>query len=333
MRLGSSLSSTPSACANSSRPSPLIELRQALPGIGPRTLASRLRQFERHAIVIRIACAEIPPRVECRLAFAVRDCAMLSTPWRPGSSRSPSWRLPSWSRPRGRSGGGERGLRRTAWSTAGGEILLRCAAAHVRHRVDAADLPECSARCRLTGESDQVRGGRSPYATGWRRGCTGRWSSRSPKTWCSSLGWTSIFSFRRTFISGSCFHGIYLSSVASSVPGGGGCAGCSARRVPIRLYVSPCCCESEGECVMPGPSLDSVAAVDFATSRRGERSYVALCDSAYVLKTDTWDGLPLGDDALRPALRRRHVGVGRQGPQLGCLLRLCSGHRRGRRQC
>ncbi|MFI6850913.1 winged helix-turn-helix transcriptional regulator [Streptomyces sp. NPDC050416] len=43
------------------------ELRQALPGISPHTLTSRLRQFETHAIVIRTTYAEIPPRVEYRL--------------------------------------------------------------------------------------------------------------------------------------------------------------------------------------------------------------------------------------------------------------------------
>jgi DNA-binding HxlR family transcriptional regulator len=48
-------------------PHRFTELRQALPGISPHTLTSRLRQFEKHAIVIRTTYAEIPPRVEYRL--------------------------------------------------------------------------------------------------------------------------------------------------------------------------------------------------------------------------------------------------------------------------
>ena len=43
------------------------ELRDALPGISPHTLTSRLRQFETHGIVTRTAYAEIPPRVVYRL--------------------------------------------------------------------------------------------------------------------------------------------------------------------------------------------------------------------------------------------------------------------------
>ncbi|MFF5515829.1 winged helix-turn-helix transcriptional regulator [Streptomyces coeruleorubidus] len=42
-------------------------LREALPGISPHTLTSRLRQFEAHGIVTRTTYAEIPPRVEYRL--------------------------------------------------------------------------------------------------------------------------------------------------------------------------------------------------------------------------------------------------------------------------
>ncbi|MDQ1015145.1 winged helix-turn-helix transcriptional regulator [Streptomyces afghaniensis] len=42
-------------------------LRDALPGISPHTLTSRLRQFEAHGIVTRTTYAEIPPRVEYRL--------------------------------------------------------------------------------------------------------------------------------------------------------------------------------------------------------------------------------------------------------------------------
>jgi DNA-binding HxlR family transcriptional regulator len=48
-------------------PHRFTELRDALPGISPHTLTSRLRQFERHGIVIRTAYPEIPPRVEYRL--------------------------------------------------------------------------------------------------------------------------------------------------------------------------------------------------------------------------------------------------------------------------
>ncbi|MEQ0558445.1 helix-turn-helix domain-containing protein [Amycolatopsis sp. NEAU-NG30] len=43
------------------------ELREALPGISPHTLTSRLRQFETYGIVTRTAYPEIPPRVEYRL--------------------------------------------------------------------------------------------------------------------------------------------------------------------------------------------------------------------------------------------------------------------------
>lgn len=48
-------------------PHRFTELRDALPGISPHTLTSRLRQFERHGIVIRTTYAEIPPRVEYEL--------------------------------------------------------------------------------------------------------------------------------------------------------------------------------------------------------------------------------------------------------------------------
>ncbi|PAZ12552.1 transcriptional regulator [Streptomyces sp. SA15] len=48
-------------------PHRFTELRNSLPGISPHTLTSRLRQFERHGIVIRTAYPEIPPRVEYRL--------------------------------------------------------------------------------------------------------------------------------------------------------------------------------------------------------------------------------------------------------------------------
>ncbi|MEW2490834.1 helix-turn-helix domain-containing protein [Streptomyces sp. NPDC048411] len=48
-------------------PHRFTELRNALPGISPHTLTSRLRQFEAHGIVTRTTYAEIPPRVEYRL--------------------------------------------------------------------------------------------------------------------------------------------------------------------------------------------------------------------------------------------------------------------------
>lgn len=70
-------------------PHRFTELRQALPGISPHTLTSRLRQFETHGIVIRTAYAEIPPRVEYRLTPSARTYARFSTPWRPGPSRFP----------------------------------------------------------------------------------------------------------------------------------------------------------------------------------------------------------------------------------------------------
>ncbi|GAA1320450.1 winged helix-turn-helix transcriptional regulator [Leucobacter albus] len=43
------------------------QLREALPGISPHTLTSRLRQFEAHALVTRTVYAEVPPRVEYEL--------------------------------------------------------------------------------------------------------------------------------------------------------------------------------------------------------------------------------------------------------------------------
>jgi DNA-binding HxlR family transcriptional regulator len=48
-------------------PRRFTELRDALPGISPHTLTSRLRQFQDYGIVTRTAYAEIPPRVEYRL--------------------------------------------------------------------------------------------------------------------------------------------------------------------------------------------------------------------------------------------------------------------------
>ncbi|MFF1294694.1 MULTISPECIES: winged helix-turn-helix transcriptional regulator [unclassified Streptomyces] len=48
-------------------PHRFTQLCDALPGISPHTLTSRLRQFERHGIVTRTTFAEIPPRVEYAL--------------------------------------------------------------------------------------------------------------------------------------------------------------------------------------------------------------------------------------------------------------------------
>ena len=45
-------------------PHRFTELREALPGISPHTLTSRLRQFERHGIVTRTTYAEIPHKFE-----------------------------------------------------------------------------------------------------------------------------------------------------------------------------------------------------------------------------------------------------------------------------
>lgn len=89
-------------------PHRFTELRQALPGISPHTLTSRLRQFENHAIVIRTTYAEMPPRVEYRLTPSARGCATFSTPWRPGPIRCPPRRLPSRSWSRGQVSSGER---------------------------------------------------------------------------------------------------------------------------------------------------------------------------------------------------------------------------------
>ncbi|MEU6084065.1 helix-turn-helix domain-containing protein [Streptomyces sp. NPDC047108] len=43
------------------------QLRDALPGISPHTLTSRLRRFEAYGIVIRSVHPEVPPRVEYEL--------------------------------------------------------------------------------------------------------------------------------------------------------------------------------------------------------------------------------------------------------------------------
>ncbi|ORB58987.1 transcriptional regulator [Mycobacteroides saopaulense] len=53
-----------------SGPRRFTQLRQALPGISPHTLSSRLRRFEEHELLTRTVYAEIPPRVEYELTAA-----------------------------------------------------------------------------------------------------------------------------------------------------------------------------------------------------------------------------------------------------------------------
>lgn len=67
-------------------PGPLrfTELRNALPGISPHTLTSRLRQFETYGIVTRTTYPEIPPRVEYQLTPAgerLRDVLDAMAAW------------------------------------------------------------------------------------------------------------------------------------------------------------------------------------------------------------------------------------------------------------
>ncbi|MFH8614710.1 winged helix-turn-helix transcriptional regulator [Streptomyces sp. NPDC017979] len=54
-------------------PQRFSELRDALPGISPHTLTSRLRRFEAHGIVTRTVHAEIPPRVVYELTPLGRE--------------------------------------------------------------------------------------------------------------------------------------------------------------------------------------------------------------------------------------------------------------------
>ncbi|MDX2697067.1 transcriptional regulator [Streptomyces ipomoeae] len=65
-------------------PHRFTELRDALPGISPHTLTSRLRQFEVHGIVTRTTYAEIPPRVEYELTSlgeGLRDVLEAMATW------------------------------------------------------------------------------------------------------------------------------------------------------------------------------------------------------------------------------------------------------------
>jgi DNA-binding HxlR family transcriptional regulator len=65
-------------------PRRFTELRDALPGISPHTLTSRLRQFETYGIVSRTSYPEIPPRVEYRLTAAgerLRDVLDAMAAW------------------------------------------------------------------------------------------------------------------------------------------------------------------------------------------------------------------------------------------------------------
>jgi DNA-binding HxlR family transcriptional regulator len=67
-------------------PGPLrfTQLRDALPGISPHTLTSRLRQFEMYGIVTRTTYPEIPPRVEYQLTPAgqrLRDVLDAMADW------------------------------------------------------------------------------------------------------------------------------------------------------------------------------------------------------------------------------------------------------------
>ena len=43
-------------------------MRDALPGVSPKTLTERLRAMERQGIVDRVVFAEVPPRVEYTLS-------------------------------------------------------------------------------------------------------------------------------------------------------------------------------------------------------------------------------------------------------------------------
>ncbi len=65
-------------------PRRFTELRDALPGMSPHTLTSRLRQFETYGIVTRTSYPEIPPRVEYRLTAAgdrLRDVLHAMSTW------------------------------------------------------------------------------------------------------------------------------------------------------------------------------------------------------------------------------------------------------------
>ncbi|MGW7206606.1 winged helix-turn-helix transcriptional regulator [Streptomyces sp. NPDC054837] len=65
----------PDRARTAARPHRFTQLRDLLPSISPRTLTSRLRQFERHGIVTRTTFVEIR---------SAKGCAMSRTPWGPG---------------------------------------------------------------------------------------------------------------------------------------------------------------------------------------------------------------------------------------------------------
>ncbi|MFI1358250.1 winged helix-turn-helix transcriptional regulator [Streptomyces sp. NPDC020898] len=103
-------------------PHRFTELRDALPGISPHTLTSRLRQFERYGIVTPTAYAEIPPHGSSTGSpLWVRDCEPSSTgrcscpsgspPCHPDRPQSPAAPARSYVTPR-------RARRRSAWQPA-----------------------------------------------------------------------------------------------------------------------------------------------------------------------------------------------------------------------
>jgi DNA-binding HxlR family transcriptional regulator len=74
-------------------PHRFTELRDALPGISPHTLTSRLRQFENHGVVTRTSYPEIPPRVEYRLTplgEGLRDVLNAMATWAGSVPEPPS---------------------------------------------------------------------------------------------------------------------------------------------------------------------------------------------------------------------------------------------------
>lgn len=74
-------------------PHRFTELRDALPGISPHTLTSRLRQFETYGVVTRTSYPEIPPRVEYRLTplgEGLRDVLDAMATWADSVPEPPS---------------------------------------------------------------------------------------------------------------------------------------------------------------------------------------------------------------------------------------------------
>jgi len=53
------------------------ELLRLLPGISPKTLTDRLREFEREGLLVREHFAEIPPRVEYELTERGRSLGVV----------------------------------------------------------------------------------------------------------------------------------------------------------------------------------------------------------------------------------------------------------------